>query len=136
MTEKWRDVPGYDSRYEVSSLGRVRSWARKGPGDKRLDSPKILRPNLPEHGYADHTLFLPGGKRTRKRVCRLVLEAFVGPCPEGYEASHLNGDRADNHLSNLAWKTHLENIRDKYEHGTMYYGTRRDRRNPKWRLDD
>lgn len=49
-------------------------------------------------------------------VHRLVLEAFSGVCPTGLEARHLNGDRKDNRLCNLAWGTREENIEDKKRH--------------------
>lgn len=45
-------------------------------------------------------------------VHRLVLETFVGPCPEGYEADHRNRDRSDNRLSNLRYVTRAENQRN------------------------
>jgi len=38
-----------------------------------------------------------------RRVDHLVLLAFVGPCPEGYECRHLDGDPANNHVDNLRW---------------------------------
>ena len=46
------------------------------------------------------------------RVHRLVLEAFVGQCPEGFECNHKNRDRSDNRLENLEWVTHIENLRN------------------------
>lgn len=124
----WVEIPGYGGKYEVSNQGQVRSFAKKGPGDSRSTEPKLLAPNVNPHGYVDYTLFLPGGKRTRKGIGQLVLLSFVGPCPEGHEAAHKNGDKTDNRLENFEWKTHTKNIRDKYEHGTMYYGVRRDGR--------
>ncbi len=125
----WKPVPGFEGRYEVSNQGQVRSWARKGPADFRNSEPKLLKANPnAAHGYCEVTLFKPGGERVRYRLHRLVLTVFQGPCPEGYEGCHLNGDKTDNRVSNLMWKPHLDNIRDKYEHGTMFYGTRRDRR--------
>ena len=57
-------------------------------------------------------------------VHRLVLEAFVGPCPPGCETRHLNGNPADNRLCNLAWGTHRENAADKVRHGTAPRGER------------
>jgi hypothetical protein len=58
------------------------------------------------------------GIKHHAKVHRLVLEAFVGPCPEGKECAHDNGVRTDNRLSNLAWKTKLENGADRKRHGT------------------
>ena len=52
-------------------------------------------------------------------VHRLVLEAFVGPCPEGLEACHSpDRDRTNNRLSNLRWGTREDNEADKVAHGT------------------
>jgi len=51
------------------------------------------------------------------RVHRLVLEAFVGPCPEGMECRHLDGDPSNNRLENLRWGTPAENTEDKRKHG-------------------
>ena len=53
---------------------------------------------------------------------RLVLDAFIGPCPPGHEASHLNGDPSDNRLANLTWESRPENNRRKHEHGTAPVG--------------
>lgn len=55
--------------------------------------------------------------RNGKRVCtgvhRLVLMAFVGPCPEGMEACHGNDSPADNRLVNLRWDTMSNNLQDR-----------------------
>lgn len=63
-----------------------------------------------------------GGKVTVLFVHRLVLEAFVGPCPEGMECRHLDGDRANNRRTNLAWGSPSENDEDRRQHGTMPRG--------------
>lgn len=62
------------------------------------------------------------GKQRTKRVAPLVLLAFKGPPPAGHEARHLNGCGTDNSPRNLEWSTHLDNISDKYKHGTMPRG--------------
>lgn len=98
--ETWRPVVGYEGRYEVSDAGRVRN-ARTG---------RVLRRYLGTHGYLH--VCLPrneGGQRTIK-VHTLVLDAFVGARPAGFEASHLNHDRVDNRLVNLRWETHAQNM--------------------------
>lgn len=55
-------------------------------------------------------------------VCHLVLEAFVGPCPEGLECCHNNGNCHDNRLDNLRWDTRQANIVDRDHHGTTARG--------------
>lgn len=53
---------------------------------------------------------------------RLMLLAFVGPCPDGMEACHNNGDPSDNRLDNLRWDTKQSNQADRIEHGTSVEG--------------
>lgn len=51
-------------------------------------------------------------KDRRPYVHQLVAEVFIGPCPDGQEVRHLNGDPADNRVENLAYGTRSENLRD------------------------
>src|SRR5699024_1854139 len=64
------------------------------------------------------------GAYSTRAIHGLVLLSFVGPCPEGKEVAHLNGDAADNRLSNLAYVTPRENERHKFSHGTDARGER------------
>jgi hypothetical protein len=109
-TEEFRPVPGFP-KYEVSNLGRVRSLARK--------SPSYLKPLPVGGGYL--TVILTG--QQRRYIHRLVLEAFVGPCPPEMEARHVErNDKTDNRLDNLTWGTKLENAADRKGHGTHLFG--------------
>lgn len=69
---------------------------------------QMIHPQLDGHGY----LTVKGAGL----VHRLVLRAFVGACPPGQVCRHLNGDKKDNRLSNLAWGTLLENRQDRTRH--------------------
>lgn len=65
-------------------------------------------------------------------VHRLVMYTFVGPCPEGQEVRHLDGDPSNNNLSNLAYGTRKQNMQDAVRHGTTCRGSR----NPQAQLDE
>jgi hypothetical protein len=61
------------------------------------------------------------GVLTGTRIHRLVLEAFVGPCPEGMECRHHpDRDPANNRLENLRWGTRTENVADMKRDGTQF----------------
>jgi hypothetical protein len=118
--EEWRDSPGHPG-YQVSTLGRVRSaWRRRGKNLRSYisDRWRILRPQPSGRGYL--VVQIRESDRCRKNyIHRLVLEAFVGPCPEGMEGRHIEtNDVTDNRLCNLAWGTKVENSQDRRRHGT------------------
>jgi hypothetical protein len=100
-----RRVAGYEN-YFVTKDGRV--WS--------VQSGRYLK-GWKQQGYPYVTL-LKGGKEFKKRVHRLVLTAYVGPCPEGMECCHNDGDRSNNNLNNLRWDTRKENHQDAIRHGT------------------
>ena len=120
-SENWMPVVGYEGRYEVSDLGRVRSCdrqARTRGTSTRFHPGRVLKGVANAGGRV--TVSLPdgaGGQKTRL-VHHLVLEAFSGPRPDGTEACHWDGDASNNRLSNLRWDSHLSNEADKARHGT------------------
>lgn len=117
--ETWRAIPGYDGWYEVSNLGRVRSWKmptnQKVAGPRRRAEPLILRPAPTKTGYMKCALFSTAMKTWT--VHQLVALAFIGPRPEGAEIAHGNGVKADNRLANLRYATHAENMADNVLNG-------------------
>jgi len=122
--EMWRGVVGYEGHYEVSDQGRVRSLRLRGKGfhgryDRPRAEPLVLRPVVGRSRYP--WVHLAGATRP---IHHLVLEAFIGPCPLGQEASHLNRVRSDARLVNLVWETHAANIARRDEHGTTARGDR------------
>jgi hypothetical protein len=116
MMEEWRSVVGWEG-YEVSSLGRVRSWRPRNRRASTPVTPRLLRLALVE-GYPSVTLCGGHGRVHSARVHRLVLEAFVGPGPEGMEACHgPDQTRTNCALSNLRWDTRSANNKDKLATG-------------------
>jgi hypothetical protein len=116
--ERWRPVPGYEGYYEVSDHGRVRSVDRliRRPServDRRIPGKVLtLRKPTGQHGYVQAVLSREGKVRF-VAVHRLLLLAFVGPCPDGMEACHGNDIPDDNRLANLRWDTHASNMDDR-----------------------
>jgi hypothetical protein len=122
--ELWRSVVGWEDLYEVSNLGRVRSIVRVLPnwrGGVRRYGGKQLKPIRRYDGYLVVNLSNAGVRRT-VGIHQLVLEAFVGPCPHGFDACHNDGSRDDNQACNLRWDTRRNNMLDKHRHGTMLQG--------------
>lgn len=106
MHEEWRRVVGNDS-YEVSSLGNVR---RAVAGDSNFaKAGRHLRPSRNTR-YSIVVLYSQHKGRAVK-VHRLVAAAFIGPCPEGHEVNHINGERHDNRAENLEYVTPRQNVR-------------------------
>lgn len=110
MTERWLPVVGFEGRYEVSDLGRVKSLARTEPygrhdGDHvRVKREKILKAS-PSGDYLTVRL---KGKTFFVHI--LVLTAFIGPKPEGECACHgPDFDGTNNKLTNLRWGSYKEN---------------------------
>lgn len=118
--EEWRAVVGFEGAYEVSDMGRVRSIPRVASDGRRLTG-RVLRPLPHPYGYAMAALCRAGEYR-KHLVHRLVLEAFVGPAPDGEEGCHGDGNPANNALTNLRWDTRRGNMADAVRHGTMRPG--------------
>lgn len=113
--EVWKPVAGLSGLYEVSSLGRVRSLPRDTVTG-RLGG-RILKPSAGANGYLRVTMSM-NGVPIRQFLHRVVLKAFIGDCPATQECRHLDGDRSNCALSNLAWGTKQENAQDRLAHGT------------------
>ena len=122
--ELWRDVAGYEGLYQVSDDGRVRSLQRLMPSAVAagVRRPKLLlKYGRNNQGRLQVTLCKEGVTK-RFLVHRLVLAAFAGPCPDGLEGLHWDGNHLNNKISNLHWGTHAENMQDMTRHGTSKQG--------------
>ena len=112
--EEWKEIPGYEGLYEVSSYGKVRSLDRY---DSRncFRKGKVLSPVKDKDGYL--AVFLScNGKQKTIRIHRLVAKAFL-PNPDNLpEVNHLDEDKTNNRVDNLEFCDHKYNIN--YGHRT------------------
>jgi len=103
--EIWKDIVGFEGRYQVSSLGRLKSLQGNSPSKRKE---KILKLSL-KNGYYK-TLLWKNSKATTILVHRIVAFAFLDN-PDGKpNINHKDGNRANNTVENLEWCTQKENI--------------------------
>ena len=94
----WMPAFGFERFYEVSNQGDVR----------RIGSNKCLAKNLMGAGYVKADLWADN-KRTQTSVHRLVALTFLPPSHDGMEVNHKDGNKTNNHVSNLEWVTKSQN---------------------------
>lgn len=112
---EYREVPGFPA-YKIGNDGTVLSA-------HKCNSRGVVTPVRGDRGHLS-VVFCQGAVRKRIKIHRLVLTVFVGPCPEGMEGCHDDGNPANNHVDNLRWDTRKANHADKKKHGTHPEGER------------
>ena len=109
--ETWKQVKGYEGIYEVSNTGVVRSvnylvFGKNGV--KRIQKGRVLKLNKSEKGYIQVTLS-KNLKRFNTGVHRLVAISFIENPYNKQQVNHIDGNKENNHISNLEWVTNQEN---------------------------
>ena len=130
MSEVWKDIPDYEGSYQVSDIGRVRSVDRVitfKNGGKRKHEGKVLKPCVNSSGYEQLGLYNDTG-RNNKTIHRLVLETFKPHVNMvDLQVNHIDGNKLNNHLTNLEWVTGRDNTLHAYDLGLI---NRKGERNP------
>jgi NUMOD4 motif/HNH endonuclease len=125
-SELWAPVPEFVGLYEVSTRGQVRGLDRiittRNGVVKRWPG-RVLRASIESNGRPSVHLAAAGATRSC-RVHTLVLTTFTGPCPEGMEGCHGDGDPGHNCVTNLRWDTRSNNHRDTTRHGRHFLANR------------
>lgn len=125
--EIWKDIPGYESLYQVSDAGRVRSLDRKitdKRGIQQSFAGKIMK-GTKSRIYLTVVLRNNGFRQTYT-IHELVMSAFVGKRPEKNDVCHSDGNSMNNQLQNLRYDTRRNNILDSVKHGTHPQAARMD----------
>lgn len=111
--EIWCDVIGYEGLYQVSNLGRMKSFHRR--------QVKLLNLETDLNGYIRCGLYKEG-KTKHAFVHVLVAQAFI-PNPEGKrQVNHIDGSKSNNRVENLEWLTPSENIAHAFDLGLRKSG--------------
>ena len=122
IAEEWRDIPGFEGRFSVSNLGRVKSNARiVNNHTGTIHKPeRILSQRYSKKGYMVIDLVDATGKKKYRQVHRLVAIAFI-PNPENKpQINHIDGVKDNNTVTNLEWCTNSENQKHAYRLGLNY----------------
>jgi len=114
IEEIWKDVVGYEGKYQVSNLGNVKTLSRvvkAGMGLCRTIDDRLLTKNLHKRGY----YFIKFGDRSYRALHRIVATAFI-PNPQSKPCvNHIDGNKINNVSSNLEWCTYSENSIHSYD---------------------
>lgn len=125
--EKWLDIPGYEGKYQASTLGRIRSLDRviiRSHGERLPIKGRILKPRIDSWGR--QCVEVCG---TNKRVHRLVALTFI-PNPDNKpQINHIDSNPSNNKIDNLEWCTRSENMLHAFRFGFhSHEGERHNRR--------
>ncbi len=99
MKEMWKDIAGYEGKYQVSNLGNV----------KNNKTNKILKNRKDKHGYF-YVALCKNSKVKAMKVHRLVAQTFISNPKNKPEVNHIDGIKTNNLINNLEWVTHNENM--------------------------
>ena len=118
--EVWKDVVGYEGKYQVSNMGNVRSLdhlVKRNNGRLQSNKGKLLRPAKDQCGY-HRCAFSISGKLKTFKVHRLVAKSFLdGESENRFQVNHKNGIKTDNRAENLEWVSGSENCKHSFDTG-------------------
>jgi hypothetical protein len=112
MEEIWKDIQGFESLYQISNLGRVKSLERKIKtkiGWERKVSEKVLKGFISTEGYFSVRLY-KNAKGITKTVHRIVAQHFLDNFDKSKDVNHIDDNKLNNHYKNLECVSEMENI--------------------------
>lgn len=111
MKEIWKDIINYEGLYQISNFGNIRSSYTN----------KLLKPSEDKFGYVRFSA-IKDKKQKTLRIHRLVALYFI-PNKNNYsQINHIDGNKSNNHYTNLEWCTDSENKKHAYKIGLMTPG--------------
>lgn len=107
--EVWKDIPGYEGLYQVSTTGRIKALERMRK-NKRFRKEYILKNHDYENGYKKITLCDNSMKTKRFFVHRLVAMTFIENPNHLPIVNHKDENPSNNNVDNLEWCTYQYNV--------------------------
>ena len=104
MKEEWRDIKGFEGKYQISNMGRVKSLNYRHTGKEKI---------LKSYDYGQGYLYVhlcKDGKRKQCRINRLVAQAFISNSDNLPEVNHKDENKKNNCVENLEWCSKSYNI--------------------------
>lgn len=98
MVELWKDVPGFNGKYQLNTEGKFRRIYKNSP-------PRLIKP-VHKKLHRREVIVIRmnlNGKRYDKGLLGTMAKTFLGECPEGFVPYHVNGCKEENHINNIAY---------------------------------
>ena len=108
VEEVWKDINGFEGRYQISNFGRVKSLGHNDRLNRRFKE-IVLKQAINAGGYRCVRIYKDGLNYTKK-IHRLVSEAFIPTVPGKTIINHKDGNKLNNSIENLEWCTYGENM--------------------------
>ena len=114
--EIWKPLHWIRDGYEVSNKGRVRSWIKRGTGEKKTIPTIMGTTSPPTHCGKEYVrvCLMANNKKITRMVHRLVAKAFILNPENKPQVHHIDNDPKNNNLENLEWVTNSENQRNRF----------------------
>jgi hypothetical protein len=117
--EIWKDIEGYENKYQISNIGNVKSLARNAMWDTGSFSMPERLMKLQKHNRGYRFVMLTKDKTTKLfLIHRLVAKAFISNPNNLKTVNHIDFDKTNNKVENLEWMSHLDNIKHFVKLGT------------------
>jgi len=126
MEEIWKEITGFEGLYSVSNLGNIKSHSRKANisnGKFRIMKERILKPQITFNGY-NAIVLNNGDKHKMFKIHTLVATHFIQNKLKHKEINHIDGNKLNNHFSNIEWCSRSQNIKHSYDNGLRSFNSK------------
>lgn len=107
-----KTIKNTNEKYAITEYGRVWSYPRQGTKTEGM----FIKTYFDVNGYEVAPLYI-NGKQKHIKIHRLVAETYIRPIKNKLEINHIDGNKQNNHISNLEWVDRSENIQHAYNLG-------------------